>query len=85
MAIFVSTQVGASIPFDNTGTDLEAETLQEAIVELSTGSTSGGVSFSWDYIQSSDTLNVPVRREMLLSGELCIEGILEIQGKVSIL
>jgi hypothetical protein len=80
--IFQSTQVANSIPFDNTGTSLGGQNLQDVIVELSLGS---GSSFSWDYVQSNELLSIPERREMLVSGELCIEGILEIQGKVSIL
>lgn len=76
------TQVAASVPFDNSGTSLLSSDVQAAILELL--NTTAGVTFSYKLVQASENVTIPINREMVVSNYIVIDGILNIEGDLSI-
>lgn len=76
------TQVASSVPFDNSGTSLLSSDVQAAILELL--NTTAGVTFSYKLIQASESVTIPINREMVVSNYIVIDGILNIEGDLSI-
>lgn len=68
--------VAASVPFDNIGTGLAAESTQDAIVES---------GFSWKTIQTGVNITIPIYREMLVKQKLNLNGQLIVYGELVIL
>lgn len=72
-----SSPVALSVPFDNIGTGLVAENVQDAIVEM------GG--FSFKTIQAGVNITIPIYREMLVKQQLTLNGQLVVYGELVIL
>jgi hypothetical protein len=82
MPLFYKSQVAAEVPYDNTSSGLTSDNVQDAIDEVSTGSSPGSENFSIIKIESTETKTIPTNQQMLYSGNLDIEGSLIINGKI---
>lgn len=71
-------QVALSTPFDNTGTGIVADNVQDAIIENAGG-------FSFKTIQAGVNISVPIYREMLVKQKLTVNGQLLVYGELVIL
>ena len=70
-------QVAASVPFDNTGTVVVADNLQDAILE--------SIGGSIKMIVSGATLTIPLYRQMSVTDGIEIEGSLVIEGELCLI
>lgn len=74
-------QVAASTPYDNSVTALGTGNVQSAIDQLSLGN---APQFSYKLILSSETVTIPVNREMVVNNYIEIDGTLIIEGDLAI-
>lgn len=77
-----STQVAETVPFDNDSTVLISTDVQGVILELLSAITGG--TFSYKIIQTLQSVVIPASREMLVNNYIDIDGVLTIEGDLSI-
>lgn len=69
--------VASEIFFDNTGTAIQADNVNDAIVEIDN-------NFSWYHIPVGLTVRIKQYRQMVTSDNLLIEGNLIIEGRLAL-
>ena len=69
--------VASEIYFDNTGTAIQADNVNDAIVEIDN-------NFSWYHIPIGLSVRIKQYRQMVVDDNLLIEGNLIIEGRLGI-
>jgi len=63
--------------YDGTGSD----TIKDSGQSLSTV----GINFSYNIIESADTITVPVKQQMIVKGDFILDGTLELNGDLALI
>jgi len=72
--------VALDVPFDNSGTSLVSTNVQNAILEVQTSPIVNIDNFSYKKINNDKHIIIPTEQQMIVVGDIIIDGILEING-----
>lgn len=74
--------VAASVPYDNSVSLVSSTNVQQALDVLF--AVPASIPFSYKLIQSTESVTIPIRMEMVVNNYIEVDGILIIEGDLSI-